>query len=105
MKQLPIEITNEQVCQELDMWFNNEECGLCSDNLFPRGLNYRCQFRVTIAFFLLTRGIFGRFVIASCCVFIGIGLRFLALGLRRYIAVFLFIYFNVSRAYALTEAI
>ncbi len=26
MKQLPIEITNEQVGQELDMWFNNEEC-------------------------------------------------------------------------------
>jgi hypothetical protein len=26
MKQLPIEITNEQVNQELDMWFSNEEC-------------------------------------------------------------------------------
>ena len=26
MKQLPIEITNEQLSQELDMWFNNEEC-------------------------------------------------------------------------------
>jgi len=26
MKQPPIEITNEQVSQDLDMWFNNEEC-------------------------------------------------------------------------------
>ena len=26
LKQLPIEITNEQVSQELDMWFNNEAC-------------------------------------------------------------------------------
>ena len=26
MKQQPIEISNEQVGQELDMWFNNEQC-------------------------------------------------------------------------------
>jgi hypothetical protein len=26
LKQLPIEITNEQIGQELDMWFNNEAC-------------------------------------------------------------------------------
>ena len=26
LKQLPIEVTNEQIGQELDMWFNNEAC-------------------------------------------------------------------------------
>jgi len=26
LKQPPIEITNEQIGQELDMWFKNEEC-------------------------------------------------------------------------------
>jgi hypothetical protein len=26
LKQPSIEITNEQVCQELEVWFNNEEC-------------------------------------------------------------------------------
>jgi hypothetical protein len=52
VKQLPIEITNEQVSQELDMWFNNEECAAVSQAgaweteerlMLPLSLHHACN--------------------------------------------------------------